>query len=83
MTKLKCWKKLEGGLPERGIYGVNGNYVYQKTDEPKKIIEIQKIIGGTSSVTFYHGIDKKGWAYHTRKEAVKEIIKYMKEHDKC
>ena len=42
-------------IPNRGIYGVNGKYIWVNKENPKKVLEIQKVMGGGSTVILHRG----------------------------
>jgi len=81
MPKLKCWEQIKGGLP--GISGVNGNYVWQNKTDTSQVIEIQQLQGGRGSITVFHNMNKSGWGHIHRQDAINEVKKYLKEHDRC
>ena len=86
MSKLKCWKK-SGMLP--GISGINGNYIWVNRKNPKKVLEVQKVVGGGTSIALHSGkgniesLPESGIGFKHRKTALKFAQEYMEEHDSC
>jgi hypothetical protein len=88
MPKLKCWKK-SGMLSSRGIYGINGNYIWVNRKNPQKVLEIQSVEGGGTTIRL-HGkseypktLPESGVGFKHRKIALKFAQGYMRGHDRC
>lgn len=79
----KDWKKRGIG---GGIYGINGNYIWENKQNGD-IIEVQSITGGRGGAVHVYKsngniitIPKSGIGYRTRKLAIKSAKQYMRSH---
>lgn len=82
---LKDWKK-SGIISERGIYGINGNYIWVNKHNPKKIVEVTSVMGGGTAIHVHTGdgyistLPESGTGFKHRAIALKYAKDYMKKY---
>jgi len=81
----KDWKK-SGIISNRGIYGINGNYIWVNIKNPKKVLEMQSVEGGGTAIHVHRGdgfidtLPESGIGFKHRAIALKMAKDYMKKN---
>jgi hypothetical protein len=81
---IKDWQK-SGIISDRGIYGINGNYIWTNKKTPKKVLEITSVEGGGTAIHvhdkgYISTLPESGIGFKHRAIALKYAKEYMSKH---